>query len=142
MYLLDTNVISETRRPRPDRGVLNWLTGVPDEELHVSAVTIGELQAGIEITREQDSAKAEELEAWLGKILASYNVKFQNERFDLSADAAVFRVWARLKHRQSNTLMEDALIAATALVHRLTVVTRDTGDFAQLGVETLNPFET
>ena len=72
MYLLDTNVISETRRPRPDRGVLNWLTGVPDEELHVSAVTIGELQAGIEITREQDSAKAEELEAWLGKILTSY----------------------------------------------------------------------
>ena len=133
MYLLDTNVISETRRPRPDRGVLNWLTGVPDEELHVSAVTIGELQAGIESTRKQDSAKAEELEAWVGKILASYNV--------LSADAAVFRVWARLKHRRSNTLMEDALIAATALVHRFTVVTRNTGDFAQLGVETLNPFE-
>ena len=134
MYLLDTNVISETRRPRPDRGVLNWLTGVPDEELHVSAVTIGELQAGIELTREQDSAKAAELEAWLGKILTSYNV--------LSADAAVFLVWARLKHRQSHTLMEDALIAATALMHRLTVVTRNTGDFAQLGVETLNPFET
>ena len=133
MYLLDTNVVSELRRPKPHQGVLTWLAGVAAEQLFLSAVTVGEIQAGIEITREQDSTKAEELETWLGKVLASYNI--------LSVDAAAFRVWARLKHRRSDTLMEDALIAATAVVHRLTVVTRNVDDFAQFGVEILDPFE-
>ena len=99
----------------------------------MSAVTVGEIQAGIEITREQDADKAEELEAWLGKVLTSYNV--------LPMDATVFREWARLKHRQSDTLIEDAMIAATALMHKLTIVTRNVNDFAQLGVQIVNPFE-
>ncbi len=134
MYLLDTNVVSELRRPKPHQGVLTWLAGVAAEQLFLSAVTVGEIQAGIEITREQDPTKAEELETWLDKVLASYNI--------LSVDAAAFRVWARLKHRRSDTLMEDALIAATAVVHRLTVVTRNVDDFAQFGVEILDPFES
>ncbi len=133
MYLLDTNVVSELRRPRPHKGVLNWTADAAPEQLYLCAVTVGEIQAGIELTREQDSAKAAELEDWLGRVLTSYNI--------LPMDAAAFRIWARLKHRGTDTLMEDAMIAAVAVIHRLTVVTRNVNDFTQLGVDVLDPFE-
>lgn len=132
MYLLDTNVVSELRRPRPHPGVLGWMRQVPRESLHLSGVTIGEIQAGIEITREQDFAKAAALEAWLDQLLASCDVLVQ--------DGPVFREWARLMHHRSDALTMDALIAATAVVHRLTVVTRNVRDFEPFGVPTLDPF--
>ena len=132
MYLLDTNVISELRRPRPHGALLAWLRALPDGDIHLSAVTIGELQAGVEMTREQDPAKAAEIESWLEQVAQTYNV--------LPMDADTFRAWARLMHRRSDDLIEDAMIAATAIVHDLTVVTRNVRDFDRLGVKTLNPF--
>lgn len=133
MYLLDTNVISELRRPRPHGAVVEWLQSVTDDKLFLSAVTLGEIQAGIELTRDQDVAKAGEIERWVDLVSAVYNV--------LPMDAGTFRLWARLMHRRSETLYEDAMIAATAKQHHLTVVTRNVSDFADFGVDLLNPFE-
>lgn len=96
VYLLDTNVVSELRRPRPHGGVVEWIQGTPSESLFVSAVTIGEIQAGIEKTREQDAAKAQELTSWLDRLGASYGV--------LEMDARIFREWARLKHGKSDSI--------------------------------------
>jgi predicted nucleic acid-binding protein len=134
MYLLHTNVVSELRKPRPHGGVLAWLRSVDDKALHLSAVTIGEIQAGIEMTREQDTSKAAELEAWLEQVAESYAV--------LPMDAATFRVWARLMHRRSDTLVEDAMIAAAATVNGLSVVTRNVADFKPFGVSVINPFKS
>lgn len=134
MYLLDTNVVSELRKRKPHGAVLAWLDSVEDANLFISAVTIGEIQAGIEVTREQDEAKAAELEAWLDVLASAYNV--------LPMDAVTFREWGRLTHRKSDTLLEDALIAATARQHKLTVVTRNVADFKALGVKVLDPFKT
>ena len=131
-FLLDTNVVSELRRQRPHGGVVAWLQSLDDAQLHLSAVTLGEIQAGIELTREQDPSKAQEIEGWLELVAGSYNV--------MPMDAATFRAWARLMHRRSDTLNEDAMIAATALVHGLTVATRNVSDFNALGLDVFNPF--
>ena len=132
MFLLDTNIVSELRKLRPHGAVVAWLESVADSDLHLSAVTLGEIQAGIEITREQDVIKAAEIEAWAIQVAATYNVH--------PMDAAIFRVWAKLMHRQSNTVYEDAMIAASAIVHKLTVVTRNTRDFERFNVKIFNPF--
>ena len=132
MYLLDTNVISELRKPKPHGAVLAWLKSVDDSQLNISAVTLGEIQAGIELTREQDAAKAAEIEGWLELVAASYNV--------LPMDAKAFRHWAKLMHSQSDTLYEDAMIASTAQAHGLQVVSRNVADFKALGVKVFNPF--
>ncbi len=133
MYLLDTNVVSELRKPKPHGAVLAWFEAIADTQLHLSAVTVGEIQLGIELTREQDEAKALEIEAWLEMVAASYNV--------LPMDSVAFRAWAQLMHRKSDTVHEDAMIAATAKIHGLTVVTRNVADFKAFGVPLLNPFE-
>ena len=133
MYLLDTNVVSELRKPKPHGGVLAWVGSLADTQIHLCAVTLGEIQAGIEVTRERDEAKAAEIEAWLEMVAASYNV--------LAMDAAAFRAWAVVMHRKSDAVIEDAMIAAIAKVHGLTVVTRNVSDFRSFGVPLLNPFK-
>lgn len=132
MYLLDTNVVSELRKREPHQGVVTWIQAVPEEALYLSAVTIGEIQAGIEITRQQDAEKAEEIETWLDAVAQSYSV--------LSVDAPIFRRWAQLTHGRPDHHLEDALIAATALVRELTVVTRNVSDFEPFGAPLINPF--
>jgi len=132
MYLVDTNVVSELRKPRPHGGVIAWLGDVDDRDLRISAVTLGEFQEGIEVTRERDTGKAAEIEAWVDQIAATWNV--------LPVDGQIFRLWARLTHHRSHAQSEDAMIAATALVHGLKVVTRNVKDFTGFGVELLNPF--
>jgi len=133
VYLLDTNVISELRHVKPHGAVLVWLQSVPDRALHLSSVSLGEIQVGIELTRERDPDKAAEIERWADRIAASYNL--------LPMDAETFRIWARLMHRRSDTLYEDAMIAATAIQHRLIVVTRNVRDFAHFDVKQFNPFD-
>ena len=132
MYLLDTNIVSELRKPKPHGAVIAWISGVPDTSLFLCAVTLAEIQTGIEITREQDALKANSIEAWLDQLAAAYNV--------LPMDGVVFREWAKMMHNQSNTVYEDAMIAACARVNNLTVATRNVRDFKRFKVAIFNPF--
>lgn len=131
-YLLDTNIVSELRKPKPHGAVVEWVNVVREDQLYISAVTQGELQAGAERTREQDPDKALELERWIDEVAASFPV--------LSMDGPCFREWARLMYRKPPDLIADAMIAATARVHGLVVATRNERDFRHLQVELFNPF--
>jgi predicted nucleic acid-binding protein len=133
MYLLDTNIISELRRPKPHGGILEWYKNITEQDLFISAVSIGEIQTGIELTRTQDKKKAETLEQWLQSISNIHNV--------LPMTGSTFRLWAKLMHSQTNTVREDAMIAATAIEKDLIVVTRNTKDFKRFKLQLLNPFE-
>lgn len=132
MYLLDTNVISELRKTKPHGAVAAWFASVNKESVSIPAVVVGEIQAGVEKTRRQDHAKADQIERWLERILEFYTV--------VPMDAPIFREWARLMAAESEVLMRDAMIAAAARERRFIVVTRNTKDFASFGVTLLNPF--
>ena len=132
MYLLDTNVVSELRKPRTHGGVAAWFAGLRDEDIRIPAVVIAELQNGVEMTRRQDPEKAFELEKWIDEIMATRAV--------LSMDGPAFRDWARLMIGKSGDLAADGMIAATARAHRLIVATRNVKDFKIFSVEVFNPF--
>ena len=132
MYLLDTNVISELRKAKPHGAVLAWIRAVRPDEIEIPAVVIGEIQDGAERTRKQDRAKASEIEAWLDYVMANFTV--------LPMNGEMFREWARLMADKSDDLSGDAMIAATARVHNLTVVTRNVKNFKTFGVKVFNPF--
>jgi toxin FitB len=131
-YLLDTHVISELRKPKPHGAVVQWIQSTSSANLCIAAVTIGEIQKGIELTQEQDQLKAADLNQWLNAVCDSFDI--------LPMDALAFRVWARLMHKTSVTLYEDAMIAAIAHVHQLTVATRNVTDFKDFQVPVFNPF--
>ena len=132
-YLLDTNIVSELRKPRPHGAVVDWVTRQDEEQLFLSAVTLGEPQIGVERTRRQDPSKAREIEAWADRLAASYQI--------LPVDTLCFREWGRIIDRKPNQLLEDAMIAATARVHHMIVATRNEADFRQLDVRIANPFK-
>jgi len=132
VYLLDTNVVSELRKNKPHGAVITWLDSTPADQIFLSAVTLGELQAGIELTRRQDLAKASQIEIWLDQVAESYQI--------LPLDGQILREWARLMHGRPDRLIEDALLAATARIHRLTLVTRNVRDFQTFDVSLLDPF--
>jgi len=133
VFLLDTNVISELRKAKPHGAVLAWAQAQAAESLFLSAVTVGEIQTGIERTRDINPAKAAELETWLEEVIAARKV--------LPMDANSFRILATLMYRRANDHFVDGMIAATAIAHGLTVATRNVADFQPFGVPHLNPFE-
>jgi toxin FitB len=132
-YLIDTNVVSELRKPKPHLAAVAWLRTLSPDQGFLSAVTFGEIQRGIELTRQQNSVKAGQIEAWATQLERTAQL--------LPMDTACFREYARLMHRRTGVLSEDAMIAATARVHGLTVATRNERDFAHFDVGVLNPFQ-
>jgi predicted nucleic acid-binding protein len=132
-YLLDTNVISEIHKPRPHGAVVSWFDGLRDEQVVLSAVTLLELQEGIERTRRQDTAKAAAIETWVNEL--------ENSSFILPMDGRCFREAARMMVGTQEELFYDVMIAATARMNGLTIATRNEKDFKHLGVEIINPFK-
>lgn len=132
-FLLDTNIVSELRKPKPHGAVRSWLSALAPEQVWISAVVLAELQAGVEITRVQDVQKAYELEEWIDLVVSTYAV--------FAMDGPSFREYARLMHGKSDTLREDAMIAATSRVRGLTVATRNEHDFRSFSVPVFNPFK-
>ena len=138
MYLLDTNVISELRKAKSsqvNQNVLNWANGVSAASLFLSVITVLELETGILLVERRDPAQGAVLRSWLNThVLPAFSERI------LPVDTAVAQCCAKL-HVPDPHSDRDALIAATALIHGLTVVTRNTGDFATTGVELLDPWQ-
>jgi hypothetical protein len=133
-YLLDTNVLSETRKRRPAAGVADWIAATPPERMHVSVVTLGEIEQGIARVRGRgDLYQAAALEYWLRDVESGFEDRV------LSVTLPVAAAWGRQQYSQPLPVI-DALIAATARVHGMTVVTRNVKDFELAGVPVLNPF--
>jgi len=133
-YLVDTNVLSELRRPKRSPSVVAWFTSVAADDLFLSVLTLGEVRRGIESLRSKDMKAASVLERWFNGVFADFAEKI------LPVDLAVAEQWGRLSIRQPLPSI-DGLLASTALVHDLTMVTRNTPDFERSGVALLNPFE-
>ncbi|MHB1389818.1 MAG: PIN domain-containing protein [Thermoleophilia bacterium] len=133
-YLLDTNVISETIRPRPDPGVIAWFEGVPAEALFISVLSLGEIRKGVEGLA--DEKRREKLRIWLEHELPGWF-----EERVLSVDLAVADRWGQLVAQMGRPVPSiDSLLAATALHHELRLVTRNARDFDFPGLEVINPW--
>ncbi|TFH81658.1 type II toxin-antitoxin system VapC family toxin [Pseudomonas kribbensis] len=136
MYLLDTNVISELRKPQADKNVVAWARTVIAPRMFISAITLKELETGVLRMERRDPAQGKVLRTWLKRhVMPAFDARI------LPVDAAVALRCARL-HVPDRANESDALIAATALVHGLTVVTRNIADFESSGVALINPWDS
>jgi predicted nucleic acid-binding protein len=133
-YLLDTNVLSEVRRPRGDAGVKRWISSVPTEDLYLSVLTLGEVRRGIGLLSRRDPVQADVYEAWLVTVLRDYADRV------LPVDAAAAEEWGRM-NVPNPVSVGDGLMAATAKVRNMTFVTRNTADVARTGARLLNPLD-
>ena len=133
-FLLDTNVISEARKPAPDPNVRAWLDSVPEAELYLSVLVVGEIRQGVERLRRRDPAQAEPYEAWLSVLQRS----FADRLVPVTVDVCV--EWGRLNVPNPLPVV-DGLLAATARHRDWTLVTRNVKDLARTGVRLLNPFD-
>ncbi len=134
-FLIDTNIISEVRKgPRCNPGVAKWWAELPEGELWLSTLILGEIRKGVELARRRDPDKALVLEAWLGEVVSGFADRL------LPVDAAVAEEWGRMSAIRPVPVI-DALLAATAKANGLTLATRNEADVAGLGVEVVNPFE-
>ena len=134
-YLIDTNIISEVRKGRRcDPNVASWYEIIEDASLYLSVLVIGEIRKGIESVRPKDNAQANAIENWLVAVDKAFGERI------LPVDRAVANEWGRLNARRPLPV-NDGLLAATAEIHHMTLVTRNTADIADLGVHILNPFE-
>ena len=135
MYLLDTNVISELRKPRADANVVAWAKSIIATRMFISAITLKELETGVLRMERRDPAQGKVLRSWLKRhVMPAFDARI------LPVDAAVALRCANL-HVPEQANERDALIAATALVHGLTVVTRNISDFQSSGVPLINPWD-
>lgn len=133
-FLLDTNVLSETRKSRPNPGVTEWFSSTPQERMRISVLTVGEIERGITRLRSRgDERQAEAFGDWLDSLLEAFGGRVAE------VDLAVSREWGRLDGRRPTPTV-DGLLAATAMVNRWTLVTRNVRDFASTEVRLLNPF--
>jgi toxin FitB len=134
-YLIDTNIISEVRKGRRcDPRVARWYESIDDASLYLSVLVIGEIRNGIEKARPKDAAKADALEQWLIAVGRAFGERI------LPIDRDIADAWGRLNAGRRLPVI-DGLLAATAKIHRMTLVTRNTADIANLNVSMLNPFE-
>ncbi len=134
VFLVDTNVVSETRKTRPDANVMAWLAGRDRQTVFLSVVTLAELQKGAESVRGRRPAAARSLHAWINALARTSAI--------LPVNQPVAREWGRLLARASSRRAMDLLITATAIIYGLTVATRNIRDFDDLPVAAVNPFET
>jgi toxin FitB len=133
-YLLDTNVVSERRRRAPDPRVVAFLDAIEDEHVFLSVLTVGELRRGANLRRRVDGLHASRLDAWIDDVEQSLATRI------LPVDLPIARLWGELDAVRPRATV-DTLIAATAIVHDLTLVTRNSRDIADTGVAYVNPWE-